>query len=199
MAGVEATLSQWQDVLGIALKFTSNCAQAYRSANDRTRRLYKSAVFDDLVVRGGEIADVHYRPPFELVFGATEFEQGGMERETGPRPRVPISRSNSFIVWLDALHSSFGPSRSTSSGPQARNDYARGNDFKTRNCDAVEMAVACDQDASATVLGELDQVVVTTIGQHQSRRVDWIGEPDRFLCNAPAKFINLIGSDPVPA
>jgi hypothetical protein len=86
LAGVEATLSEWQEVLGIAVKFASNCAQAYRSANDRTRRLYNSAVFDELVVRGGEIADVHYRPPFELVFGVTEFEQRGMERETGFEP-----------------------------------------------------------------------------------------------------------------
>lgn len=32
-------------------------------------------------------------------------------------------------------------------------DYAQGNDFKTRNCDASEMAVACDQDISTSVLG----------------------------------------------
>jgi hypothetical protein len=38
------------------------------------------------VVRGGKIADVHYRPAFELVFGVTEFEEGGMERETGFEP-----------------------------------------------------------------------------------------------------------------
>ena len=96
LAGVEATLSEWQEVLGIALKVASNCAQAYRSANDRIRRLYNSAVFDKLVVRGGEIADVHYRPPFELVFGMTEFEQGGMERETGVEPATStLGRSRS--------------------------------------------------------------------------------------------------------
>ena len=38
------------------------------------------------MVRGGEIADVPYRPAFELVFGVTEFEEGGMERETGLEP-----------------------------------------------------------------------------------------------------------------
>jgi hypothetical protein len=59
LAGVEATLGEWQEVLTIALKFASNCAQAYRSANGRIRRLYNSAVFDKLMVRGGEIADVH--------------------------------------------------------------------------------------------------------------------------------------------
>lgn len=61
------------------------------------------------------------------------------------------------------------------------------------------MAVACDQDVSATVLGELDQVVVTAISRHDPRRVDWIGEPDRFLFNATAEFINFIQSDAVDA
>jgi len=37
------------------------------------------------------------------------------------------------------------------------------------------MVVARDQDVSATVLGELDQVVVAAIGWYQPRRIDWIG------------------------
>ena len=61
------------------------------------------------------------------------------------------------------------------------------------------MVVACDQDISATVLGKLDQVIVTAISRHDPRRVDWIGQPDRFLFNASAEFINFIGSDAVPA
>ena len=61
------------------------------------------------------------------------------------------------------------------------------------------MVVACDQGVSTTVLGELDQVVVTAIGRHHPRRVDWIGEPDRLLFDATAEFINLIRGDSVPA
>lgn len=61
------------------------------------------------------------------------------------------------------------------------------------------MVVACDQGVSTTVLGELDQVVVTAIGRHHPRRVDWIGEPDRLLFDATAEFINLIRGDAVPA
>ena len=58
------------------------------------------------------------------------------------------------------------------------NDYAGRHDFKSQNCDAIEMAVAGDQDVSATVLGKLDQVIVTAISRYDPRRVDWIGEPD---------------------
>src|SRR5258708_39040154 len=68
---------------------------------------------------------------------------------------------------------------SAGSGGQPRNDFARRNDFKTWNCDAIEVAVPCYQDVSATVLGELDQVVVTAISRHHPGRVDWVGEPDR--------------------
>jgi site-specific DNA recombinase len=82
MAGVEATLTEWEEILGIALKFATNCARAYRSANDRTRKLYNVAVFDRLLVRDGAIAEVKYREPFELIFNTTEFEQRRMERET---------------------------------------------------------------------------------------------------------------------
>ena len=49
MAAVEATLAEWQEILAIALKFATNCARAYRSANERTRKLYNAAVFDKLL------------------------------------------------------------------------------------------------------------------------------------------------------
>ena len=42
------------------------------------------------------------------------------------------------------------------------------------------MAVACDQDVSATVLGELNQVVVTAIGRHHPR-----GSVDRGARSIP--------------
>lgn len=83
LKNVEATLAEWQEVLAIAFKFASNCGQAYRSANSRTRKLYNSAVFERLAVRNGEITEISYREPFGALFVLPEFEQGRMERETG--------------------------------------------------------------------------------------------------------------------
>ena len=86
LQGVEATLAEWQEVLAIAFKFAESCGEAYRKANGRTRKLYNSAVFERLAVRNGEIDEVEYREPFGHLFVLPEFEQGGMERETGFEP-----------------------------------------------------------------------------------------------------------------
>jgi site-specific DNA recombinase len=79
---VDATLAQWQEILGIALRFAENCSAAYRVASERTRTLYNRAVFEQLIVRDGRIAEPHYAAPFGMVFGTHEFEQGSLERET---------------------------------------------------------------------------------------------------------------------
>ena len=101
-----------------------------------------------------------------------QFEFTNWSGRRGPTPRVPISQSNSPIVWLE--HRWILPG-STSSGAQTRDDKAWGSDFKTRNCDAIEMVVARDQNVSLSILGELDQVVVSAISRNQPRRVDRIG------------------------
>ena len=79
-------MAEWQEILDLAIKFASNCAEAYRSANDRTRQLYNKAVFEQILVKDGEIEGVTYRAPFNMVFGVEKFEQGSMERETGLEP-----------------------------------------------------------------------------------------------------------------
>jgi DNA invertase Pin-like site-specific DNA recombinase len=99
MAGVEATLAEWQEILAIALKFAINCARAYRSANERTRKLYNAAVFDKLLVRDGAIAEVKYREPFELIFNMTEFEQRRVERETGIEPASGTDGSGYRVAY----------------------------------------------------------------------------------------------------
>src|SRR5438132_12002143 len=86
---VDATLAQWQEILGIALRFAENCAAAYRVANERTRTLYNRAVFEQLIVRDGRVAEPHYAAPFGMVFGTQEFEQGSLEQETGFEPATP--------------------------------------------------------------------------------------------------------------
>ena len=65
-----------------ALRFAENCGATYRVANERTRILYKRAVFETLIVRDGRIAVPRYAAPFSIVFGVDKFEQGSLERET---------------------------------------------------------------------------------------------------------------------
>lgn len=96
---VDATLAQWQEILGIALRFAENCGAAYHVANERTRALYNRAVFETLIIRDGRIAEPLYAAPFGIVFGATEFEQGSLELLTSHNPnRTPILEGGCICI-----------------------------------------------------------------------------------------------------
>jgi hypothetical protein len=100
---VDATLAEWQEILGIALRFAENCDAAYRVANERTRALYNRAVFETLIVRDGRIAEPRYAAPFGVVFGTTKFEQGSLERETGfSRASAKTSTGNEVVYRLSS-------------------------------------------------------------------------------------------------
>ena len=82
MRAVDATLAQWQEVFGTAVRFATMCGTAYRKAPDGARKLYNRALFDRLLVIGGRVAEPVYVEPFRLVFGVNGFEYGSLERET---------------------------------------------------------------------------------------------------------------------
>jgi hypothetical protein len=96
----EADLAEWEGVIDIALRLASNCAGIYAGASKEVRRQFNRAVFDRLVVRNREIAEVQYREPFELVFDISEFEHSSMERETGLRPSS--AKTSVEFTWRSA-------------------------------------------------------------------------------------------------
>ena len=71
MAVVSAALEKWKTIFGIAIRFATNCADAYRKDNERTRRQYNRAVFDALLVRDGCV-EPQFSPIFAGVFGARD-------------------------------------------------------------------------------------------------------------------------------
>jgi hypothetical protein len=81
--GIDATLAEWQEILEIAFRFAANCAGAYKSAGDRSRKLFNHAVFEQLLVQDGVITEVRYNAPFGHIFGVEEFEQRSMVDLTG--------------------------------------------------------------------------------------------------------------------
>ncbi len=89
------------------------------------------------------------------------------------------------------------PPRSVGSDLQSREQCARWNDLKTRHDDTVEVVVARDQRVCVAVPGELDQVVVASVGEYDPRRTDGIRKVDRFLLNSTAKLIDLVRGDAV--
>lgn len=74
LAAVDAHLSAWQEILGTAMRFASNCGKAYARANDKTRRRLNQAVLATLAVRDGKIVEASYQAPFDVLFADGEFE-----------------------------------------------------------------------------------------------------------------------------
>ena len=76
LADLDANLTEQQEILDLAASLATRCGDAYRKANDRTRKLFNAAVFECLDVKGGRLCHEQYRPPFDGVFTASEFEHG---------------------------------------------------------------------------------------------------------------------------
>jgi hypothetical protein len=85
LKSADAGLAEWQSVLHLAMRLATNCANAYRLADHRIKRQFNEAVFEEIVVRDGHVAEARYQAPFGLFF-APEFEHSGLERETGFEP-----------------------------------------------------------------------------------------------------------------
>ena len=48
---LDANLDDWQEVMDLAIRFSTRCATPYRRGSDRTRRLFNTAVLDQVHVR----------------------------------------------------------------------------------------------------------------------------------------------------
>lgn len=75
LSDLDANLTEWQEILTLAGQFATHCADAYRKADDNTRRLFNTAVFEHLDVKDGRLAEISYQPPFDALF-VPQFEYG---------------------------------------------------------------------------------------------------------------------------
>jgi hypothetical protein len=86
LADLDADLTEWQEILSLAGRFATRCADAYRKADDPTRKLFNSAVFDRVEVKDGCIATVSYQPPFDDLFKGEQFEYETLVEVAGIEP-----------------------------------------------------------------------------------------------------------------
>jgi len=86
LADLDANLTERQEILELAASLATRCGDAYRKANDRTRKLFNAAVFERLDVKGGRLCHEQYRPPFDGVFNVSEFEYGTRVEVAGIEP-----------------------------------------------------------------------------------------------------------------
>ena len=85
-ATLDASLDDWQEVMDLALRFSTRCATAYRRGSDRTRRLFNAAVLDDVRVRNGHVVEAAYKEPFDLLFSVPKFEYDDVVGAEGLEP-----------------------------------------------------------------------------------------------------------------
>ena len=88
-ATLDASLEDWQEVMDLALRFSTRCATAYRRGGDRTRRLFNAAVLDEVHVRDGHVVEAAHKEPFDLLFAVPKFEYGDVVRSS----RLGLTRS----------------------------------------------------------------------------------------------------------
>lgn len=92
---LDASLEDWQDVMDLALGFSTRCATAYRRAWDWTRRLLNAAVLDQVHVRESHVVEAAYEEPFDLLFSSPKFEHGYVVETRGLGPLTPALQSRS--------------------------------------------------------------------------------------------------------
>jgi DNA invertase Pin-like site-specific DNA recombinase len=89
LADLDANHAEWQEILSLAATLATRCGNAYRKADDQTRRLFNQAVFDKIQIKNGHVANTAYREPFDGLFGMTEFEYETLVELRGLEPLTP--------------------------------------------------------------------------------------------------------------
>ncbi len=94
LAGIDASDTQWQEILTLAGQIAARCGISYRKADDPTRRLYNNAIFEKITVKDGRIATTTRRPPFDqLLAGNGRFEYQTLVEPRGIEPLTSCLQS----------------------------------------------------------------------------------------------------------
>ena len=68
LARTEQDLSEWQEVIGLAINLAGNCHQAYLKANPKVRRRFNEAVLKSVYVKDGKVSKAEFQDPFKALF-----------------------------------------------------------------------------------------------------------------------------------
>ncbi len=93
LADLDANHAEWQRILDLAMQLATRCGQAYRHADDPTRRLFNQAIIETVQIKDGRIANTICRAPFDGLFGMGEFEYETLVELRGFEPLTPSMRT----------------------------------------------------------------------------------------------------------
>ena len=96
LAGVDAHLAEWQEILETAVRFATNCAKAYGRGSAPTRRRFNQAVFKRIEVRDGKILAYTCHEPFDVLFSTPEFEYRDLVEAMGLEPTNLLTASQAL-------------------------------------------------------------------------------------------------------
>ena len=85
-ASLDSQLDDWQEVMDLALRFSTRCATAYRRGSDRTRKRFNTAVLHEVHVRDGHVETATYKEPFDALFCVPKFEYRDVVGAAGLEP-----------------------------------------------------------------------------------------------------------------
>ncbi|MGH2706153.1 MAG: hypothetical protein ACRDJ4_14010 [Actinomycetota bacterium] len=68
LAATEADLTQWQEVLRLAIQLTGNCHAAYTKAGPKVRARFNQAVLEAVYLRDGKVARAEFTEVFKALF-----------------------------------------------------------------------------------------------------------------------------------
>ena len=86
LADLDANHAESQQILDLAMQLATRCGQAYRKADEPTRRLFNQAIIEAIQIKDGRIANTTYRAPFDGLFGMTRFEYETLVEVPGIEP-----------------------------------------------------------------------------------------------------------------
>ena len=89
LAALDADQNEWQEILAIAGQIATKCATGYRKADEPTRRLFNTAVFETITIKNGQIATATHRAPFDQLLKGTRFEYENVVELRGLEPLTP--------------------------------------------------------------------------------------------------------------
>jgi site-specific DNA recombinase len=92
LAALDVNQSEWQQILTLGGQIATKCATAYRKADEPTRRLFNTAVFENITIKDGQIATATHRAPFDQLLKGTRFEYENLVEVWGLEPQASSVR-----------------------------------------------------------------------------------------------------------
>jgi site-specific DNA recombinase len=89
LAGTEADLEKWQEVLTLAIRLAGSCHTAYLKASPKVRRRFNQAVLKEVYIKDGKVKRAEFTDVFAALFSRPSSNKWVKVAPTGFEPVLP--------------------------------------------------------------------------------------------------------------